>query len=139
MAEWDFLLEDLRFGTFHPFSRSHIDYTKIINEQRSLDFTNVGRTRPDRRQNSAAFDLDALKISGKWVYWGRRNYWDALPEQKNPYPTLSTIGISRFITDIVRLRATDSDLADKYLSYWVWDTSREDQPFTSLLGKEKEQ
>ncbi|MBI2658327.1 hypothetical protein HYX08_06575 [Candidatus Woesearchaeota archaeon] len=139
LAEWDFLIEDLRFGTFHPFSRSHIDYTKIVNEQRSLNFENAGRTKPDRRQNYAAFDLEALKISGKWVYWGRRNYWDALPEQKNPYPTLSTIGLSRFITEIVRLRAKDSDLADKYLSYWVWDTSREDQPFTSLLGKEKEQ
>ncbi len=136
LAEWDFFIEDLRLGTFHPFSRSHIDYTKIVNE-RSLNFDNAGRTKPDRRQNYAAFDLEALKISGKWVYWGRRNYWDTLPELKNPYPTLSTIGLSRFITEIVRLRAKDNEIADKYLSYWVWDTSREDLPFTTLLGKEE--
>lgn len=136
LAEWDFFIEDLRFGTFHPFSRSYIDYTKIINDSRHFKFDNVGRTKPDRRQNYAAFDLDALKISGKWVYWGRRNYWDKLPELKNPYPTISTIGLSRFITELVRLRAKTNEIADKYLSYWVWDTSKEDQPFTTLLGKE---
>jgi hypothetical protein len=138
LKEWDFLIEDLRFGTYHPYSRSDIDYTNIINKERSLNFEKVGRTKPSKIGNYAAFDLEALKASGNWKYWGRRNYWDDYPEYKNPYPTLSTIGLSRFITDIVKLRATQSEIADKYLSYWVWDTSREDEPFTTLLGKEEQ-
>ncbi len=138
LSEWDFLLEDLRFGTFHPFSRSHIDYTTIIDQQKSLNFNGIGKTKPDREQGHAAFDLEALKISGKFVYWGRRNYWDTTPELKNYYPTISTIGLSRFITSVVRLRVQNNELENRYLSYWVWDTSRMDEPFTSVLGKESE-
>ncbi|MBI2654049.1 hypothetical protein HYX02_04525 [Candidatus Woesearchaeota archaeon] len=137
LSEWDFLIQDLRWGNFHPFSRSSIDYTKIINEQKILNFTYVGRTRPSKDQNIGAFDLEALKVSGKWVYWGKRNYWDLMPELKNSYPTLSTVGLSRFITEIVRLRVSNVEIADKYLSYWVWDTGVEDRVFTTLLGKEE--
>ena len=137
--EWTFLLQDLRWGQFHPYSRSDVDYTKIISTQRIYEFSKVGRTRPNKDQQKAAFDLEALKIPHLWVYWGRRNYWDTSISSRNPYPTISTVGISRFITALVRLRNKEN-IADKYLSTYVWDTGRDDKPFTTIIGKEvKEQ
>ncbi len=136
--EWDFLIEDLRWGTYHPYSHSDTDYTYVISERKSYNFDNIGKTRPGMTQQQAAFDLEALKIPGKFVYWGRKNYWDRAVELKNPYPTISSVGLSRFLTALVKLRCTET-VADRYLPTFVWDTGTDNPPFTTVLGRESKE
>ena len=138
--EWDAFLQDLRFGSHHPSSRSSRDYTTVVDDGKgALNFNDIPITKPSHLENRPAFDLEALRFAGTWVYWGKRNYWDDFPEQKNPFPTISTAGLSRFLTSIVNQTAKDNTIADKYLGYWVWDTGRADEPFTTVLGKEEKQ
>ncbi|MBI2101215.1 hypothetical protein HYT53_01265 [Candidatus Woesearchaeota archaeon] len=139
LSEWDFHNEDLRFGTYHTNSRSDIDYTNVMEKLKTIDMLkNIGKTPPDKQNKYFAFDLEAFKISGKFVYWGRRNYWDTFPELKNPYPMLSTAGLSRFMTQLIKLRVEQNEIYNKYLSYWIWDSAgpKEDM-FTTLLAGEK--
>ena len=135
--EWGFFIQDLRYGVYHPKSRSHDDYTAVLSK-RSLDLLdpNITTTQPNI-PNPAAFDMESLKFSGKWVYWGCKKYWDSAPDMGNPYPTLSTIALSRIITEIVKLRAGENQITDRFLSYLVWDTGKDIEPFTALLGKEE--
>ena len=128
-------------------SRSDLDYTNIISTK-TLDLNTKiingveypPRTPPSIENKYAAFDLEALKYSGKMVYWGRKNYWDNQPVMDpnagNPYPTLSTIGLSRVITEIIRKIDGDSEITNQFLSYWIWDKASPDDVFTSLLAPE---
>ena len=138
-TEWDFFLEDLRYGEFHPSSRNHRNYTEYVLSRGSLDFRDptIPRSPPKMAGESrAAFDVEALAYSGKYVYWGRRNYWDKEPDDGNPYPTLSTIALSRIITSIARLQEGLIQNTDDFLKSWVYDTGATDTQFTTILKKE---
>ncbi len=133
--DWDYFIKDLRFGLHHPSSRSDIDYKAIIN-RRNLNFNNITRTPPNFPA-AGAFDLEALAFSGKWLYWGRKNYWDSdvVTNPSNPYPTISTVGLSRFLTDVIRMKAGTNETTRQFLGHWVWDSAGEDDVFTTLVEK----
>lgn len=160
--EWGMFIDDLRFMNVHQNSRSDIDYTSLINSIKTFDLKNrtAGRfdewitrvkgqsfitvggeypTRtPPQRPGRAGFDLDALRHSGLFKYWGRRNYWDELPELSpgNPFPSLSTVGLSRVLTALIERQEGQNENTYKFLSAWVYDNADEKakQPVFTVYG-----
>ena len=131
--EWDFFLKDLRYGFHHPRSRSYQDYDPIISTYKGLNIQTVSnRTAPSEATNSIAFDHEALRFPGLWVYWGKRNYWDTQPANENPYPTLSTVGLSSFLTSIIKMRQSEAEIHQRFLKGWAWETGGASDVFTDL-------
>ena len=139
--EWKWFLEDLRMGVYHPHSKTYNNYDYLIKDLNLLKFDEETRLAheptskkysPGLSQNPA-FDFEALAYPGLWVYWGKRNYWDeSPPEPRNPYPTISVFGLSRFLESVVKMRQKEADIHNRFLKYFVYETGREPDVFTNL-------
>jgi len=133
LNEWESFISDLRWGQYHPNSRSDVDYMNIISKN-TFDLIsrpdNVIPRTPPLEGSRGAFDLEALRHSGKHVYIGKKNYWDVKPTDdprfSNPYPALSTVGLSNVLAKLITQIEGVNDKTLKELSYWVWDTGSPD-------------
>ncbi len=139
--EWLWFLEDLRNGTYHPHSKTFDNYDYLIKEENLLKFdeeTMLSFEKSSARHapglgGNPAFDHEALQYPGLWVYWGKRNYWDETPpEPRNPYPTLSTYGLSRFLDLIVRTREKNAEIHNRFLKFFTYETGSTPDVFTNL-------
>ncbi|MBS3096719.1 hypothetical protein J4480_04735, partial [Candidatus Woesearchaeota archaeon] len=95
-----------------------------------------------------AFDREALKNPGQMIYWGRKSYKDAHSQIKktdpaNPYPTLSSVGMSRYLNELVIKDMADKQEALKSLNLFLGDTgewstsTKEAYKAIGLLGEIK--
>src|SRR3989338_1232185 len=133
LNEWESFISDLRWGQYHPNSRSDVDYMNIISKN-TFDLIsrpdNVIPRTPPLEGSRGAFDLEALRHSGKHVYIGKKNYWDVKPTDdprfSNTYPALSTVGLSNVLAKLITQIEGVNDKTLKELSYWVWDTGSPD-------------
>lgn len=135
--EWNWFLDDLRMGLYHPFSRTFKDYADLIRAENLLNMYKATRNlyKPGVSQNPA-FDYKALAYPGLWVYWGKRNYWDSHPEERNPYTTLSTFGLSSFLEALVKMRQKQAEIHNRFLKYFVYETGSSPDVFTNLPAGE---
>ncbi len=103
LRDWQFYVEDMEIGHYHPYSKRAADYSGEIGK----GYINFDAVKPERelRINDIAFDREALKNPSQFIYWGRKHYYDPGRESLryepvNPYPTLSMIGLWQFIKDV---------------------------------------
>lgn len=124
--EWDNWVEDMRDGRYSPRSRTASDYREAYDEDKDYEFKKpiepTGVVGPDR----PAFDMEALK-DPKMYYWGREHYDDEnklkLKEKHplNPYPALSTRGLSIFLAEHIGRLEHDTKKAQEFLKYFTRD------------------
>jgi len=131
--EWDFYVIDIKEGSFHPLSRTALDYTSIHAQTIRKKFkkgTKQTHGRPD--EGKPALDREAFLDPGRFIYWGRKNVED---EEKtdvniaplNPFPTVSTMGMSNYISDYIYRFADKIGIEQRKL--FIWASGRE-EPFT---------
>ena len=64
------------------------------------------------------YDLRALPDPGLFVYWGRKKIEGISPDdvsRDNPFPTLSTIGMSKFIIALIRQKMISYEEAKVFM------------------------
>lgn len=125
VKEWDRFFIDLQTGKYHPLSRSYADYDSQI-RARNYNFSNIGYTAPD--VSRPAFDQEALKDPGFFDYEGN--------EGNSPYPTLSTRGLSLFISNIISSDVGGGEEHLQILREIIGDIGKTDHytTFDSLRG-----
>jgi len=126
--EWKYFIFDMRDGRFHPTSRSSKDYNtlhakKIFNYSNLKSASKPGKNRP-------AFDREAMKNPGNASYWGRKHYFEEEERlvgisRVNPYPKLSTIGISEYIGDLVEKTVKEISIKEDHLRRYVYETAKD--------------
>lgn len=124
--EWEGFVRDMRFGTYHPYSRSVYDYiSKMVYKKIFYDDTKITAILPSKKDaGNPAFDREALKDPGQMFYWGRTRYYDKHTdiEQKNPYPALSNFGMSRYLHELTVKDMKDKQEAISFLNRFLGDT-----------------
>ncbi|MAH32762.1 hypothetical protein CL615_00035 [archaeon] len=129
--DWEQFINDVRDGRHHPQSRSFSDYAQM-HEVRNFSYSNLSRTPP--KKNYPAFDREALKDPGKFVYLGKKKYHHHIEEQigidiKNPYPSISIQGISRYIKDIVEIWVKETEMQEEHIRRYVLDSAQPKENF----------
>ena len=117
--DWDFYVEDLERGIYHPYTKSITDYNELVSHS-YLKFSAATFKKPLTIEE-IGFDREALKNPGSFVYWGRKNYYDETrdslrQEPVNPYPIASLIGLWQFIGDVAKKRIKEPAAAEKFLT-----------------------
>ncbi|MBI2647199.1 hypothetical protein HYW99_01870 [Candidatus Woesearchaeota archaeon] len=119
--DWKSGVEDMETGKFHPLSRKVPDYEAVIKKQYEV-FSAVSAAPLEHELSTeeTAFDREALKNPGKFVYWGRKTYFtdDPVNPRKppvNPYPTLSLKGLWEFIKTYSKRVAGDEHKTEEIL------------------------
>lgn len=118
--DWEFYVDDLGRGWFHPYSKRLSDY-EFITKEGFLDYSKATFKGPAVR-GATAFDWEGLKSMNKFVYWGRNRYYDpqglnlsSTTGIVNPYPTISLQGLWGFIGYVASRKIKDTALANRYL------------------------
>ncbi|MEK6983948.1 MAG: hypothetical protein AABX33_05220 [Nanoarchaeota archaeon] len=119
-SDWDFNVQDMQKGVYHPYSRTTEDYAAIMEKKGRLDFENA-RFSSLLKENQTAFDREALKQPDKFVYWGRKHYYDESVDSPrfnpaNPYPTVSLEGLWNFISTVAKQHSKEAEQIRKYLN-----------------------
>jgi len=135
-AEWDFFIKDVRDGRFHPSSRTVSDYTEIHSKKRKYNYRGVKATHGAPRRGNVAFDREALKDIGRFVYLGRKNADDEREDDvnvpiSNPFPAITTIGLSTYINDYIDEFAKESGKKQKRKFAWETGKEPEEELFTN--------
>jgi len=129
--DWKFGVEDMETGKFHPLSRKVPDYEAVIKKQ--YEVFSAAPFEHELSTEETAFDREALKNPGKFVYWGRKTYFtdDPVNPRKppvNPYPTLSLKGLWEFIKTYSKRVAGDEqkteEILEKYLKMGYEDVEK---------------
>jgi len=138
LKEWDAFLDDLRFGTYHPHSLTFEHYKQCMDDK-DFAFKKVEKRRVSAMvgPENPAFDLEALK-NPIIIYWGRKKYYEEnnytinTSEPVNPFPAISTFGMTKFIAAYIQ-RKTNPVTAKQFLNYLVGDSGLKiDQVFALL-------
>lgn len=147
--EWQGFMLDLRYGTYHPYSRSWPDYeSKLKKIKLFMDDSQITADLPSNKDSrSPAFDREALKNPGQHIYWGRTKFEDEHEkiEPKNPYPSLSSYGLTRYLTEVTEKDMVDKVEAHHRLNLFLGDTgdwitsSEEAKRALGLMGEIKKE
>lgn len=119
--EWSFFLRDMEKGQFHPFSKTVVDYEQLIKAVH-IDLTKDKVTFKGLldQDKDLAFDREALRDPGTFVYWGKDKYFAMSPDSlkkfpANPYPMASILGIWSFINQYSSRLAGDLQTTERFL------------------------
>ena len=118
--DWQYFVDDLEKGGYHPYSRVIQDYNELIAKGR-YDFDSA-TFKGILNFESTAFDRESLKVPNMVTYWGRKNYFNTSREnllQKpfNPYPWASIYGLVDFINTMAT-KEVGQENAQRYLKYF---------------------
>src|SRR3989338_7811918 len=125
--DWEYARRDMEQGIFHPFSRGIADYEIISTLFGSpiASYMNFSKAtfKKELTIKETAFDREALKNPCKFIYWGKKQYYHDQPDSlladpKNPYPTLSILGLWEFIRLIADKRVKEPELAERFLTQY---------------------
>jgi len=127
--EWYFFLRDMRYGVFKPNTRTYDDYKYSYSEERKyedVERPSVDSARPTKA--NPAYDEEAIKEPGNWFYWGKRCYNDEtvdslMQKPVNPYPGISTRGMSLFLRDYFKNMSQQSKKTLRQFDMFVKDTA----------------
>lgn len=149
LFDWEGLIRQLRFGEFAYWSKDVSAYVHALSELKEqphregrsgfgkLEFypgsTNFYYVNEHRipmnkgfKEQTVAFDRRALVHPGYPSYPGRRSFregWQDIKKyrERNPYPAVSSRGMSLYIPQVVEREADDVKAAQASLMKWVRD------------------
>ena len=121
--DWKNLAYDIRYGQYHPFSRTHSVYIKAFGDRIYPEFQDKDipfRTSPST--SDWAVDMRTLANPGLNKFWGRKSFNDTKPPLANPLPVLSSLGLKKFLFEAAKLAHTDQEEVTKYLNKYYVDS-----------------
>lgn len=123
--DYEFYVQDMERGIYHPYSKSIADYSILSQLQKTgvysyMKFSDA-TFKKELSVEDIAFDREALKNPSQFIYWGRKNYYDMelqslRMDPKNPYPTVSLLGLWEFIKEVAVKRVKEPEIAKKFLN-----------------------
>lgn len=153
--EWQGWIYDLRYGIYHPYSKTFDDY-EYCHRRKDARYHLIGEAVEVRKKVSSglskpthinpAFDREALKDSGNFVYWGRKKWYDDNLEHinndpVNPYPGVSAYGISKYIANYAEEFMRDKKLKSEHLDRYQYASNERDKAYinASEIEEKKEE
>jgi hypothetical protein len=103
------------------------DYVKLHGEG-EINYSNVKKEHQPVF-NSPAFDREALKDPGRFVYYGKEKYYDEDASHENPFPAISSIGLSEYILDLIDKRTYEEEVKEIERKRAVWETGKDAPPW----------
>jgi len=140
LRDWDALIRDIRYGEFRYYSRSIYDYISALSDKTGdpksmgraqfMEGSKIPTSAGFKNADNPAFDRRALVDPGRFGgvnYIGRKKYDDKQDDikgydEKNPYPALSTRGMSVYLPRLTKRDVDDFKEASKYISIFLRDT-----------------
>ena len=136
--DWRGLAYDIRWGIYHPKSRTAMSYLEGLKENKypeyrdeDIHFINAPST------GDPALDLRALAYPGKNEYWGREKFDDLEPPFTNPFPIVSSGGLRTFLKERIEGDLRDKDLAHKIMKGMPADTMAFEKVIEKIGGGKK--
>ena len=128
--EWNMFIDDLRWGIYHPFSRTANSY-KNANLRGDEIYRGIKR-KGYPKEGNPAFDREALKDPGQNRFWGRPKWNsedlnDSLKPPFNPFPAISTVGIGSYLMDLYKNKIFEDDLRDDFWGKLIKDSSASEE------------
>ncbi len=134
--DWRGLAYDIRWGIYHPKSRTALSYLEALKENKypewrdeDIHFINAPST------GDPALDLRALAFPGKNEYWGREKFDDLEPPPKNPFPIVSSGGLRTFLKERIEGDMRDKQKAHQAMRRIPADTMAFEKVIEKIGGK----
>lgn len=126
---WKAFIDDLEHGKYHPNSKTYNDYRIAWDKYKDYKYEHVkNEVVGERGEDRPVFDMEALKDPGNFHYWGRKNYWEGEgtinKKPENPYPGLSTLGLSEFVSMYFENEWKPKKRVRKLLNLYVRQTQK---------------
>ncbi|MFC1800666.1 hypothetical protein ACFLYT_01280 [Nanoarchaeota archaeon] len=139
--DWRSLLEDMRWGLSHQYSRSLNDYIEAIKYRAEIrgellekvySDWGVGKTQGRITKENPAFDKHALEDPGDWTPGSveKREFYGGyseIPTDKIKDPMLSTMGMTSYFVEKMRVIITDDERRKEFLSRLPADSGGENK------------
>ena len=136
--EWLGFIRDVMDGRYHPMSKP-VSYYTSAHSKGNWKYRKYNTLKQFLKREAPsigapgssdpAFDREALKDPGNFVYWGRKRYHDSEEsinsKPLNPYPTVTALGLKLYIQDIAEKIEEDIQKAQLYLEQFVYATGKE--------------
>ena len=126
--DWQALAQDIRYGLWHPKSRSKNAYTHALAKNIYPEWADAeieGHSEPTKED--PALDLRTLADPGRNIYWGREEFTDDIPPKKNPWPAVTSLGLKEYMETRIVLDMKDQTQAAKYMLYYPIDEGAEEK------------
>lgn len=135
LEDWRGFIFDLRYGQFKPWSKSVSEYVNALTTERH-DPNRLGRFEFYDEKNipfhwgwkgavNPAFDRRAKDDPGFMTYVGRVGFnneiQNIVDQPQNPYPALSSRGMSLYIPALVKRDVDDIEEAEKAMMHFIKD------------------
>ncbi len=154
--EWKAYIYDVRDGRYHPHSKRAEDYENA-HAKGNFNYKTIKRVSDmPTDAGNPAFDREGLKDPGVFMYLGREKYNEtdldkinrgkfAIKDKngklyvfdENPFPTITHIGLSKYITDLFHWKISEDEEAIKQLQMYIYDNGRDTEMFTNYIREEK--
>lgn len=128
--EWKTFIEDIRFGSLHPNTRTFDVYEHALIEDPKViraGFIDDSRV-PLYRGKDPAFDLRVRMNPGKFWYKGRRKHDYTIDKAKddrkniNPYPTMTSFGLRETLKFFIGHRVKEPEIHEMLFKMFPGDT-----------------
>ncbi|MEA2037858.1 MAG: hypothetical protein U9O94_10210 [Nanoarchaeota archaeon] len=123
--DWEFFFRDFRDGSFHPKSKKSAQYEFKHKGDRMYNYKNlpIDNTIPGR--GSPAFDREAYKDTGRFIYWGKEKVGSEeddlrAADPSNPWPALTSIGATNYLGSFINTFASEE--VRKQMEKFVYET-----------------
>jgi len=134
--DWRNLAWDIRYGFYHKKSRTAQDYLDALKKNKYPEWAdNEIKMQYGVSFTNQALDLRALANPGLNLYWGRKNFYDEQPPDKNPYPGISSIGLGRFLRSRIEGDIRNKGRAHQYMEKIPADTGAFEKVTEMIEGK----
>ncbi len=135
--EWDFFIRDMRFGEFHPNSKTFQDYAAVHKRKLKI-YEGMIKISGTPGGGNPAFDREALKDIGKSTYWGKKWPWSSFDSinkaPTNNFPCLTNYGLSSYNGNFIARFADEYGMLQR--EKLVWDSGKKNV-FTGKPEEEK--
>ena len=134
--DWKGLAEDIRYGLWHPESRTFQMYAQSLSKAIYPEWADeqipivgaTGRIESSPSTGDEAFDMRALANPGLHPYWGRKTFDAEAPPGKNdpfhnPFPGVSSLGLVKYLEERVGLDMKDKAKAQEFMNKYHRDSA----------------
>lgn len=128
--EWELYIKDFEEGKFHPFGKSANDYVEA-HKKRDFYYRSLRASENKKSIDNPAFDREALKDPGKFVYTGRKWFFDSDEDlvntqgYLNKFPCVSILGLQKYLKNLMQHIAGEEKELEENIKRYVWlDTEK---------------